>query len=186
AVLLSGCEKLEGQLNVASDIKLKSSKGEVRTIRVGTYSADISANTSKKITLRLNNDSDEKYVFNVPDGSLPTNGTFSYKANTVGQPVDLVGVVATRSTDSGRRSAFEQCQYQTPVQVCFPNPNGSVTCTVQYRTVYGQRQTEYFDRSTTKDLSLVIAVAGTTTEAAQFQGTASWVERVVTYQGQCR
>lgn len=183
---LSSCEKIEGQLNVTTDMRLRNSDGVVNNLKVGTYSADIKANTSKKITLRLNNDSNEKYIFNIPDGSIPTNGNFNFKSDTVGQPVDLSGSVATTSTDSGRRQSTESCQYQTPVQVCYPVPNGGMACSIQYRTVYGTRFTTYFDRTTHKDVLLSIAAASTTNEVAQFQGQMDWVERIVINQSQCR
>jgi hypothetical protein len=185
-LLFTGCEKIEGQLNISNDVKLVSSKGETRTLRVGTYSADIKANTSKKITLRLNNDGDEKYVFNVPNGSLPTNGSFNYKSAIVGQPVDLSGTVATKTTESGRRQTSESCYYQEPVQVCYPTGNGGMACSVQYRTVMGTRFTEYFDRTVSKDVNLSIAAANTTAEVAQFQGATTWTERVIVTQYSCR
>jgi hypothetical protein len=186
SLMITSCEKIEGQLNVSTDVKLRNSDGVVTNLKVGTYSADIKANTSKKITLRLNNDNDEKYIFNIPDGSIPTNGNFNYKSDTVGQPVDLSGTVATATSDSARRQSTESCQYQAPVQVCYPTPNGGMACSVQYRTVYGTRFTTYFDRSTHKDVALSIAAANTTNEVAQFQGQMDWVERIVLNQSQCR
>ncbi len=186
AILFAGCEKIEGQLNVNKDVKIKTTKGVLRTVRVGTYSADIKANTKKKITLRLNNDSDEKYEFNVPDGSIPSNGSFAYNSNTVGQPVDLKGTVATVVTDSERRQTTESCQYQEPVQVCYPVPNGGVACSIQYQTRFGTRWIQYYDRKTDKDVSLTISAANTNDEAATFQGDVTWVERIVLSSTQCR
>lgn len=186
ATLFVGCERIEGQLNVAKDVKLVNTKGNSRTIRVGTYSADIKANTKKKITLRLNNESDEKYEFNIPNGSIPTNGSFSYKSAVVGQPVDLSGTVATRVSDSGVRQTTESCQYQVQVQTCFPTPNGGMSCSVRMETRFGTRWIQYFDRTTDKDVALSIAVMNTNEEAAQFSGHATWVERIVRNASQCR
>jgi hypothetical protein len=186
AVLFAGCERIEGQLNVSKDVKLQNTRGNTRTIRVGTYSADIKANTKKKITLRLNNESDEKYEFNIPKGSIPTNGSFAYKSAVVGQPVDLSGTVATRVTDSGMRQGTESCQYQVPVQTCFPTPNGGMSCSTHMETRFGSRWIQYFDRTTDKDVALSIAVVNTSEEAAQFTGHATWVERIVTNATSCR
>lgn len=186
AVLFTGCERIEGQIAVLKEVVLKNSKGNSRTIRVGTYTADIKANTKKKITLRLNNESDEKYEFNIPDGSIPTNGSFSYKAATVGQPVDLHGAVATYVTESGIGQTTESCQYQQPVQSCWPLPNGGMSCSTHMETRFGTRWIQYFDRTTTKDVTLSIAAANTTEEAAQFAGSATNVERVVMNATQCR
>lgn len=185
AALFVGCERIEGQLNVSKDVRLVNTHGNSRTIRVGTYSADIKANTKKKITLRLNNDRDEKYEFNVPNGTIPSNGTFSYKSATVGQPVDISGSVATSSSDSSVRQTTETCQYQMPVQVCYPAPNGGMTCSTHMETRYGTRWIKYYDRTTIKDVILAISVANTNEEAAQFNGHAEWVERIVTNASQC-
>ena len=186
AVLFAGCEKIEGQLNVTKDVKIRTTKGVVRIVRVGTYSADIKANTSKKITLRLNNDGDEKYEFNIPNGSIPENGSFSVKADTVGQPVDLKGTVVTTVTRGNTQQGTESCQYQTPVQYCYPSgPNGGVVCSTRWEMRYGQRWIQYYDNRTTKDVSLSISAANTTEEAAQFQGDIAWIDRVVISANQC-
>jgi len=186
AIFFAGCEKIEGQLNVTNDVKLRTTKGVVRAVRAGSYDADIKANTKKKITLRLNNDSDEKYEFNIPDGSIPSNGSFSYKSNVVGQPVDLTGTVATQVTDSERRQTNESCQYQEPVQVCFPIPQGGMSCSVRYETRFGYRWIQYYDRTINKDVTLSIAAANTTEESAQFLGHAKWIDRIILSQTQCR
>ena len=186
AILFAGCEKIEGQLNVTNDVKLRTTKGVVKSVRAGTYDADIKANTKKKITLRLNNDSEEKYEFNIPDGSIPSNGSFSYKSNVVGQPVDLTGTVATQITDSERRQATESCQYQEPVQVCYPIPQGGMSCSVRYETRFGYRWIQYYDRTINKDVTLSIAAANTTEESAQFLGHAKWIDRIILSQTSCR
>lgn len=187
ATIFVGCERIEGQLNVNKDVRLVNSRGNSRTIRVGTYSADIKANTKKKITLRLNNDGDEKYEFNVPNGSIPQNGSFSYKSAVVGQPVDFSGTVATNVADSERRQTTESCTYQTPVHVCIPGrPGDGMNCSVHMETRYGTRWIEYFNRTTDKDVALSIAVVNTIEEAAQFTGHSTNVERIVTRASQCR
>jgi hypothetical protein len=186
AALFVGCERIEGQLNVSKELRLENSRGNSRTIRVGTYSADIKANTKKKITLRLNNEGDEKYEFNIPNGSIPTNGTFSYRSATVGQPVDLSGSVVTNVTESGIGQTTESCQYQYPVQSCRPLPNGGMSCSTHMETRFGTRWIRYFDRTTAKDVILSIAVANTNEEAAQFTGHATTIERIVINASQCR
>lgn len=186
AALFAGCERIEGQINVTKEVRLENSRGNMRTIRVGTYTADIKANTKKKITLRLNNEGDEKYEFNIPNGSIPTNGTFAYKAATVGQPVDLSGIVATQVSESGIGQTTESCQYQYPVQSCWPLPNGGMNCSTHMETRWGTRWIQYFDRTTVKEVTLSIAVANTSEEAAQFTGSATDLERVVMSATQCR
>jgi len=187
ALIFVGCEKIEGQLNVTKEVKLVTSKGVKRRIAVGTYSADIKANTSKKITLRLNNDSDEKYIFTLPDGSrIPSNGSFAFKASDVGQPVDISGTVSTVVTNGPVRTANESCTYTQPVQVCTQLPNGGVTCTIQQRTVFGYKWIEYYDRKTEKDIVMSINETQMAEEAAQFVGDATWFDRIVLRETQCR
>lgn len=189
AFLLVGCERLEGQLNIAKDIKLVNSKGDTHLLRVGTYSADLRTSTfGKKIVLRLNNDSDEKFNFLIPEGTkIPNNGTFKLTSAQIGQKVDLLGTVKTVSTDGPVREAVQQCTYTEPVTVCVPTgPNGQVSCSTQMRTVYGQQWTRYYDRSNHQDVLLSIAAAGSAEESAQFTGANSWVDRIVISQMPCR
>jgi hypothetical protein len=185
AILFTGCEKIEGQLNVTKDLKLRNSDGVVKTLAVGTYTADIKANTSKKITLRLNSDNNQKYVMNVPDGSLPSNGSFAYKSDVVGQPVDVAGTVATAVKDSDRQRTTQTCTYQRAVQYCFPVPGGGMSCGVRYETAFGQQWITFFDRTTNKNVNLSIAAAGVAEESAQFQGEATWTDRMIVSQSQC-
>jgi hypothetical protein len=186
ALIFAGCEKIEGQLNVTNPVKLITSRNVNRTIAVGTYSADIKANTSKKITLRLNNDSDEKYIFTLPDGAkIPDNGSFAF--GEVGQPVDINGTVSTAVTKGPVRQSTEQCQYTEQVQVCTPNPKGGVICSIQQRTVWGHKWIEYYDRQTDKNFTLsILNDHSTENEAAQFVGDSSWAERIVLRETQCR
>lgn len=185
ALFLVGCEKIEGQLNITKDLKLRNNKGDTHLLRAGTYSADIKANTSKKITLRLNNDSDEKFVFN-HNGNIPSNGTFSIPSSVSGQPVDLSGSVATNVSNTGTRETTQSCTYQEPVVVCFPIPQGGMSCSTQYRTVYGQQWIRYYDRVTTKNVHLSVKAAASTDESADFHGDITFAERIVTGQSGCR
>jgi hypothetical protein len=187
-LFFTSCVKIEGQLNITQDTKLKTTKGVVKTVAVGTYTADIKANTKKKITLRLNDNADEKFEFNVPDGSIPANGTFKVLSNVVGQPVDISGNVVTVVTNSERKQTTESCQYQEAVQVCYPNgnPGGGVTCSIQYQTRFGTKWVSYYDRRTDKDLTLSILKAGASEESGQFQGDVAWIDRIVLNETQCR
>lgn len=185
AFLLVGCEKIEGQLNITKDLKLKNNKGDTHLLRVGTYSADIKANTSKKITLRLNNDADEKFVFN-HNGNIPDNGAFNIPSSVSGQPVDLTGSVVTNVSETGTRETTQSCTYQEPVQVCYPMPQGGMSCSVQYRTVYGQQWIRYYDRLTTKNVILSVKAAAAADESADFHGDITFADRIVIGQSSCR
>lgn len=183
--ILTGCEKIEGQLNVNSDLKLVSSKGVVRSVRVGTYEADVKAKTSKKITLRLNNDGDEKYVFALPS-SIPSNGDFAFSAKQVGQPVDLNGNVTTAITNSPTTQRVESCTYTQNFRVCSPGPMGGMICRTETRQIPGRKMVTFYDRRTDKNVNLSIKAAGTEAVIADFNGDIAWVDRIITRQTQCR
>lgn len=185
ALFLVGCEKIEGQLNITKDLKLENSKGNMHLIKVGTYSADIKANTSKKITLRLNDDSDEKFIFE-HNGNIPNNGPFSISSKVSGQPVDLSGNVTTVSHNTEARETTRSCTYQEPFQVCTNLPQGGVSCTTQYRTVYGNQWIRYYDRITNKNVNLSVKAAGSAEESADFHGDINFVDRIVLSESFCR
>jgi hypothetical protein len=186
ALFLVGCEKIEGQLNVTKNLKLVNSKGSTHLLKVGTYSADLSAKTSKKIVLRLNNDSDEKFVFE-HNGNIPDNGQFSISSKVSGQPVDMSGDVSTVVTNSETREGTQSCTYQEPVTVCYPTgPNGGMSCSTQYRTVNGLQWIRYYDRQTNKNVNLSVKMALAADESADFHGNINYADRVVTSQSGCR
>jgi len=188
ALVLVGCDRLEGQLNITKDLKLENSKGDTHLLKVGTYSADLRKSTfGKKIILRLNNDADEKFNFTIPKGTIPNNGSFKLSSSQIDQKVDLSGTVSTVSTDSPIREAVQSCTYTEPYTVCQPTgPQGQVACSTYMRTVYGSQWTRYYDRSSTQNITLSIAAAGSSEESAQFLGNASWVERIIVNQMPCR
>ena len=184
--LFVGCERIDGQLNVSKDLNLNNTKENTIKIRVGTYTADINASNDKRITFRLNNSRDEKYDFNIPNGTLPTNGAFSYKSADIGQPVDISGTVDTIVTESGTKETTEACQYQEPVRVCYPKPNGGQECRTEMQTRFGTRLIQYFDKTIDKDVTISFEIANTKKEAAQFTGHANWIEKIVTKASTCR
>lgn len=183
--LIVSCERIEGQLNITKQLKLKNSKGDMQTIAVGTYNADVKAKTSKKITLRLNNDSDEKFIFE-HNGNIPENGSFEIPSGVSGQPVDLSGSVATVKTNSEIREISQSCTYQEPVQVCYPVPRGPMNCSIQYRTVYGYQWIQYYDRHITKNVHLSVFAKASSESSGDFHGDISLVERIVLRQSACR
>lgn len=188
AALVSGCKtRVDGQLNVTKDIKLRAFSGDKHLIRVGTYTADLSPNGSEKIALRINNDKDERFNFAIPSGSkLPENGTVNFTAAQVGQAADINLTVVTSSSNGPINEAYSSCTYQAPVQVCYPLPTGGVNCTIQYQTVFGQQWERFYDRTTDKNVTLNLSEPAATEVSAQFLGNAISVQRVVISQMPCR
>lgn len=184
ALSLVGCVKIEGQLNISKDLKLVNSKGVAHLLKVGTYSADIDAQSSKKFTLRLNNDSDEKFVFS-HSGNIPNNGPFSISSKVSGQPVDLNGDVATVVKNSNTQSATQSCTYQVAVQVCYPDSRGGRICQIEYRMAYGTQWINFYDRETNQHVNLNVNAVNSPDVSADFHGDLGYVERIITNETRC-
>jgi hypothetical protein len=186
--LLSGCHnsQVDGQLNVTKELKLRAFSGDKHLIKVGTYTADLSPNGSTKIALRINNDNDERFNFAIPEGSkIPDNGTVSFTAAQVNQAADVTVTVTTDVTNSPTQEGYTSCTYQMPTQVCFPIPNGGMSCSTQYQTVYGQQWTRFYDEVTKKNVTLNISEPATTEFSAQFIGNSNSVDRIILNQSPC-
>ncbi len=188
ASLMASCDRVEGQLNVTKELKLKDSKGDVKTLTIGSHNADLKQTKfTKKIILRLNNNQDEKFEFKIPDNfKIPSNGIFQLSSAQIGQNVDLVGSVSTTSTNSEVRENYQTCTYQMPVQECHTGPNGQTSCTIYYRTVNGTQWVRYYDRNSTQSVHMNINQKGSTEAAADFHGDISWSDRVVLNESACR
>ena len=185
ASLLVSCEKIEGQLNVTKDIKLQAANSGKHLIRIGTYTADIKANTSKKVTLRLNNDNNEKFNFTLPDhAKIPDNGTISFTSKQIGQPADLKVAMKTDVTNGPTQEAYLSCIYQIPVRVCSPDPR--IGCTIQYQTMYGHQWARFYDQTVSKDVTLCLTEPNATEDSASFVGNLTTTNRIVISESPCR
>ncbi len=186
--LLSGCKtRVEGQLNVTKDIKLRAFSGEKHNIAVGTYTADLSPNGSERIALRLNNDKNERFNFAIPsDVKIPDNGTLNLTSAQVNQAADVNINVVTVVTKSDIREEMTSCTYQMPVQRCYPTPGGGVQCSIYYETVFGQQWERFYNVITTKDLTLNLSEPAATESSAQFIGSSQTFRRVILGQSPCR
>jgi hypothetical protein len=179
SLVFVGCDRIEGQLNITKEFKLINNRGVTSTLSVGTYNADITANSKTKFTLRLNNDTNQKYVFN-HSGNIPQNGTFKVESSASGQPVNLTGTVSTKITETSVQQKYETCTYQ--VQVCNQTPNGPV-CTMQ--THFGNQWTRFFDRQTDQNVTLSVNEVNATEQSADFHGNLSYVDRIILSQTNC-
>jgi hypothetical protein len=187
-VFLSGCNDLNGQLNVSRSMKLKNSKNDEKVIAVGTYSAELKRSTfGKKIVLKLNNDQDQKYEFKIPDGtSIPTNGTFSLASADIGQPVNLKGVVSTKVTDTTPQEVFQACTYTEPYTVCTAGPNGQQICNTYQRTMQGTQWVRYYDHYVDQNIQMSIIAVNESVASSEFLGDLSTVQRITTQLSSCR
>lgn len=184
---LTGCNQVDGQLNVTDALTLKNESGSAKKIEPGTYTANLSTSLfGKRIKLQLNKSNDEIYDFKIPDGTkLPTNGEFTLKSSDIGQAVDLKGTVETKTTDSESKEAYSSCTYSEPYTVCSSGPNGAPICSVAYRTVFGSQWERYHDHFVDQHLTMNVIPSDAKTSAAEFTGELNTVQRVVEMQSGC-
>ena len=113
--------------------------------------------------------------------NIPQNGNFTISARELGQTFSVQGGSATNTTDSGRYSGHQQCQYTRYDVVCHIVNNQQV-CKQVPHTVYGQQFVEYFDRSTNQNINVNFV---DTTLLATFNGAKNSSQRIYTQKGQC-
>lgn len=184
--LFVGCEKIEGDLTVEKDFNLKNSETRgLYKIPAGSYHADMKF-TRSKMTLRLNNNNNEKFEFNRPRKDIPDNGSFTFKSAELGQPVDLSGDVHTVRTTLGHYSGWEFCEYDEPVQVCYPLPTGGQSCHIEYRRVRGQQYVKYHVDEIDRDIRIDIAQKDQAERSGSFASQSLWREKIYDSQGICR
>lgn len=185
--VLTGCNQVDGQLNVTEAFTLKSAQGTTTKIEPGTYTANLSTSIfGKKIKLQLNKSNDEIYNFKIPDGTkLPENGDFTLKSSDIGQAVELKGTVETKTSDSASKEDYTSCTYTEPYTVCSSGPNGQPICSVAYRTVFGSQWERYHDHFVDQHLTMDLTAVNAKDKAAEFTGELNTVQRIVENQSGC-
>lgn len=187
ALLMVACDRIEGTLKLDEAVSLTNTKGVKKSIAANSYTADIKLKSKKSITLRLSNDSDEKFEFKIPSGkTIPNNGEFSFTSKEVGQPVDLAGTVKTVVTKSDTYTAFEMCQYTDYQTVCHAGPEGRPICTTVPVQRTGQEFVRYYVETVEKDVLMTIKKVGAETPAGDFVGDIAYSQKVYTSRSGCR
>lgn len=185
--LLVACDRIEGTLKLDEAVTLTNTKGIKKSIAVNSYDADIKLKSKKSITLRLSNDSDEKFEFKIPSGKpIPNNGAFVFTSKEVGQPVDLEGTVKTVVTRSATVTSWEICQYTEYQTVCHSGPDGKPICTTVPVQRNGQELVRYYDETIEKDVLMAIRNPGSSSIAGDFVGDIAYSQRVYTSRSGCR
>ena len=191
SLILVGCNKLDGQLNVTTAFNLKNSNNENKTLALGTYTANLSQSAfGKRIKLQLNNatkdSTNDEFDFTIPKNvKIPDQGNFKLTSKQIGQNVDLNGAVDTKVTDSDTKTIYTQCTYTQPYTVCSSDGRGHQVCSTYYRTIYGSQWQTFFDRSVDQNIDMQITLPGKTDSVADFKGELSTIQRIVTNQTPC-
>lgn len=187
ALLVVACDRIEGTLKLDEAVTLTNTKGVKKSIAVNSYNADIKLKSKKSITLRLSNDSDDKFEFKIPSGkTIPSNGPFAFTSKEVGQPVDLEGTVKTIVTRSDTYSGWEMCQYTDYQTVCHAGPDGKPICTTVPVQRNGQEFVRYYVETVEKDVLMTIKNPGSANAAGDFIGDIAYSQRVYTSRSGCR
>lgn len=187
-LFLSGCNELTGRIQVNETIQLHTAKGD-GIIQPGSYGATLDfpnknkARLEIKVKTKKNNPS---AIFHVNSRSFPKGrGPIFVSAKESGQPYDLDGTIDTEVSEGREQWASEPCTYRITEQVCGIDRRGRRSCWLEERTIYGNRDIRYFDRTTTQSVDLNILQPNTSHAVAQAYVDQSSNERIYTYQGRC-
>ena len=183
-LLLTACDPFEGLLSVKYAFQVKGKNAAV--VPAGDYNAKFEFDGRKTIKLSMNvNGKKQKIQMDLPQKlNIPSNGNFTVAPQELGQDFGAQGTTETVAHDSGVQTGYESCTYQRPEQVCHPVQNAGYVCHIEYRTVYGRRYVEFFDRITDENLN-VNFVHSNGAQLANFTGKRSSSERFYRDQGQC-
>lgn len=190
AFALFGCEDFAGQMTVTQSFEAISKRGVLSKARsvvvpAGTHNVEIDAdNTSATISLRLAGQN-EKIRLNIPRNRIPKErGGFEVSASESGQPFNMIGRLDTDYQRTGHFRGWESCSRTIPREVCGYDSNGHWRCWIEYVTVYGQQQVEYYHLITLQHLEVELTNSSRQTLAA-IDGRNSKTNKVYTYQGYC-
>ena len=178
---MMGCEEIGGQLIVTKAFNVIDSKQARVIVQVGSYRSSLDFKKNK-VEATIQADRKLKIVFDVPAGiNMPENGSFEIRSDQSGQPLDLLGIVKTVRTESPIRSVWERCQYTDYQTVC--DQNG---CQAVPVNIWGQRYTEYYFNNIEKNIQLNMSEVGSVSKKlAQFQGTSTTSQKIITRQDRC-
>ncbi|MCM2282851.1 MAG: hypothetical protein NDI61_13510 [Bdellovibrionaceae bacterium] len=190
AFVLAGCEDFSGQMNVTAPFAALAKSGRFSqprsiTIPAGAYSVNVDTKLSGDVDLSLKvNGKSETIRVQIPKDRVPKeNGVFTVSAAESGQPFDLRGELETTYERSHLYRGWDSCTRTVPQQVCGYDRDGRYYCRVEYVTVWGQQQVEYYLLTTSRALAIELTKAQTS--LADIEGHNSSTHKVYTYQGYC-
>ncbi len=192
ALVFAGCQGFEGQMNALKPfeaIAKNGAFGRAKTIVVPTGTHSVSVETgvsSATISLELSGKK-EAIVVKVPRNRIPKEqGGFEVLASESGQPFDMLGNLDIDHTRSRRYRDQEACSRTVPREVCGYDSEGRWYCMIDYVTVYGRQEVEYYNLSTRRHLDVRLSNPADTNDVlATLDGHDTTVDKVYTYQGHC-
>jgi hypothetical protein len=199
ALTLSGCDPIEGTIQVQKPFKLKvansncnpmdtsCSKEKVVTLESGAIQGRVDFRTKREMALSFKlKKATQTATFMIPkDKEIPTEtGKFILLGSESKQPVDLVAELVTTYSNSPEYHETEGCRITENRRRCWVVPGGE-QCDWETITVPGYRQVSYYYRHQQTNMVSSLKNAGTDDLVANFSGDHRESSKIYTYQGYC-
>jgi hypothetical protein len=193
---LTGCD-IEGGLHVNQSATLIDKTGRQVPIVAGqTYRTELGKDGDKlKFNIEIGGKEREIRLSPPPGSKLPKYaGELTIPAARSGQPVDFHGVIDTQDYDGRPQRGTQSCTTTAQIRVCqqvaVPVPAGrpprtEERCSFENRTVSGNQEIEYFDRTTTTTADVQLLAPSSRSVVATFNGSKSSSQRITTWSGRC-
>lgn len=204
-IALSGCDEIDGQLQVNQAINLKAGKKTV-TLAQGLYDAQLEPKSATKVNLEVKIGKDKKdFSFQVSKGKklIADDGQINIAARESGQAYDVLGQQQINVSNSESIRTWESCTFSIQEYRChreaFPetcNDDGRghrrcrgggfrQVCGNETVFVSGRQDVEYYIRTTVTSVALDLVVPNSSDAVAHFSGSRAENERIYTYRGFC-
>ncbi|MBX9766442.1 MAG: hypothetical protein K2X47_04145 [Bdellovibrionales bacterium] len=201
---LVACQPLKGPLQVTQPFDITTKDKKTVQVPIGTFDTDFKYDDGKReveIKIKKLNGKDQTMKFKVPPSvNIPTTGgTFRLEGRDINQDFDLGGRVSYQVTDSETRRDRESCTYTVSERVCEtrrvcpdqipgrprrPCRNENY-CYYVDRTIYGQREIEYYVKTTYRGLDAQFSSPRTNRSLARLSADKTTNEAIRTYVGRC-
>lgn len=185
-VLVACGTEFSGQLKVVDPNLPGIVNGHTLAFPTGTYKATLSIKSKSKAVLTLKGASASyDLVFKIPSNvTLPSeNGPINLTSQQSGQPFDLVGNLATHSSQTAVQNGQVSCTRQEPETVCWGGPHPG--CTTHWVNYPGWQQVQYYDVVTEQSLTAELRQTGTAHVSGNLAGSNSDSDRHYISQGPC-
>lgn len=193
---LTGCD-IDGTLTVNQSANLVDKKGRAVPIVAGqSYRTELGKDGDKvKLNIEIAGKEREIRLSPPPGTKLPKYaGELLIPAARSGQPVDFHGVIDTQDSDGSDLRGSQSCTTTAQIRVCsqvpVPTPAGAPArteerCSFESRSVTGNQEIEYHDRTTTTTADVRLLLPNTQSVVATFSGSRSSSQQIITWSGRC-
>jgi hypothetical protein len=199
-LLSTSCLTIDGSLQVSEAFSVKKKSGflnlKTKTVTVdpNSYAASLKVKSDKNYVLNLKGGSIGEIDIPIKaekDLEIPENGSFHISHESIGQPFDLSGEIATDVQLYNYTQGLQSCTWSVTEKrcdkVCVKETGKcEVVCHNEVTTFDGQQMVATHQRSVTRDLSMEFMKADSTGVIAHFSGHDFESETIVDSKGTCR